>query len=80
MEAHIIKKTDTLDARRYIISSRTKKKHWPKNENRGEVGTSFSFKECDVPWILKKDYLYLARDVILSVETPSLYWSSTLRH
>jgi hypothetical protein len=40
--------------RRDIISSKTKKKHWPRKESRGEVGPSWSFKEGDVPWILKK--------------------------
>ena len=30
MEAHIIKKCNTLTIRRDLISSNTKKKHWPK--------------------------------------------------
>jgi hypothetical protein len=48
------KESDTLDVRRDLISSKTKKKHWPRQESRGEVGPSWSFKEGDVPWILKK--------------------------
>ena len=33
------KKSDTLAIRRDFISSNTKKKHWPKEENRGELVT-----------------------------------------
>jgi hypothetical protein len=47
-----------LVVRRDLISSKTKKKHWPRQETRGEVGPSWSFKEGDVPWILKKDDLF----------------------
>ena len=72
MAVHIIKKGDTLAVRRYLISSKTKRKHWPINESRRAVETSWSFKEGDVPWILKKDDLSLEKDVILSVNTPSL--------
>ena len=67
------KKSDTLVVGRDFISSNTKKKHWPKKENRGEVGHSWSFKEGDVPWILKKDDLSVATDVILGVSEPYLY-------
>ena len=49
------KESGTFVVRRYLISSKTKKKHWPIQETRGEVGPSFSFKEGDVPWILRKD-------------------------
>jgi hypothetical protein len=73
------KESDTLVVRRDLISSKTKKKHWPRQETRGEVGPSWSFKEGDVPWILKKDDLSLEKEVIMSVRVPSLYGSS-LRH
>ena len=65
--------------RKYLISSKNKKKHWPRQESRGEVGPSWSFKEGNVPWILKKEDLSLAKEVILSVKVPSLYGFS-LRH
>ena len=74
-----MKKSDTLAIMRYFISSNTKEKHWPKKENRGEVGHSLSFKEGDVPWILKKDDLLVAKAIILGVKAPSLY-GSTLQH
>ena len=61
--------------KKYIISSNTKKKHWPRQENRGEDGHSFSFKKGDVPWILKKEYFNLGKEVILSVKMPSCYGS-----
>ena len=70
MEAHIIRKSDALAIKRDLISSNTKKKHWPKNENRGEVGHSWSFKEGDDPWILKRDDLLVEKDVILGVKAP----------
>ena len=35
-----LKKSDTLDFRRDFISSNTRKKHWLKKENRGEVSHS----------------------------------------
>ena len=71
------KKSYTLAIRRDLISSNTKNKQWPKKENRGEVGHSWSFKEGDVPWILKKDDLSVAKDVIFGgVEAPSLYGSA----
>ena len=73
MEEHIIEKNDTLAVKRDLISSNTKKKHWPKKENRGEVGHSWSFKEGDIPWILNKDDLSVAKDVILGVKVPLLY-------
>jgi hypothetical protein len=72
-------KSDTLVVRRDLIASNTKKRHWPRKETRGEVGPSWSFKEGDVPWILKKDDLSMVKDVILGVKAPSLY-GSTLRH
>ena len=74
-----MKETDTLDMRRDILYSKIKKKHWPRQESRGEVGPSWSFKEGDVPWILKKYDLSLAKEVILDVRVPSLSRSS-LRH
>ena len=70
---------DTLVVRRDLISSNTKKRHWPRKYSRGEVGPSWSFKEGDVPWILKKDDLYMVKDVILGLKAPYLY-GSTLRH
>ena len=59
MEVH------TLTIMRDLISSNTKKKHWPRQENRGEDGHSFSFKKGNVPWILKKKILIWKR---------KLYW------
>lgn len=73
MEAYMIKKINTLAIRRDLISSKTKKKHWPKKRSRGEAITSWSFKEGGVPCILKKDDLSLVKDVILSANKPSLY-------
>jgi len=69
-------KTDTLAIRRDIISSNTKTRHWPRNKTIGEDGPSWSFKEGDVPWILKKDDLSIAKDIILGVKEPSLYGST----
>jgi hypothetical protein len=65
-----------LDVRRDLISSKNKKKHWPRQESRGEVGPSWSFKEGDVPWILNKEDISLAKEVILGVKVPYLYGSS----
>ena len=73
MEAHINKKNDTLAIRRDLISSNTKKKHWARKESRREASPSWSFKEGDVPWILKKDDLSVAKYVMLGVKEPSLY-------
>jgi hypothetical protein len=67
------KKSDTLGVRRDLISSNTKKKKWLRKKSRGEVGPSWSFKEGDVPWILKKYKFSLVKDVILGVKVPSLY-------
>ena len=75
------KKSDTLAVRKYIITSKTKKKHWPRRlESTGSeagVGPSNSwfFKEGDVPWILKKDDISLAKEVIMGVRVPSSYGS-----
>ena len=48
-----------------------------------EVGTgpsnSWFFKEGDVPWILKKDDISLAKEVIIDVRVQTSYGSS-LRH
>ena len=49
-----MKKSDTLAIGRDLISSNTKKRHWPIKESRGEAGPSWHFKEGDVPWIMKK--------------------------
>ena len=62
-----------MNVRRDPIALNTKKRHWPRKETRGEVGPSWYFKEGDVPWILKKDDLSVAKDVILGVKTPYLY-------
>ena len=61
---------------RDFIYSNTKKKHWPKKENRGEVGHSWSFKEGDVQSNLKKDGLSMAKDVIVGVKAPLLHGST----
>jgi hypothetical protein len=65
-----------LVVRRDLISSKSKKKHWPRKESRGEVGPSWSFNQGDVSWILKKVDLSLEKEVILGVKVPSLYGSS----
>jgi hypothetical protein len=49
-----LKKSGTEVIRRDPISLNTKNKHWTRKEIKGEVGLSCSFKEGDVPWILKK--------------------------
>jgi hypothetical protein len=69
-------KSDTLTVRRDLIASNNKKRHWPRKETRGEASLSFSFKEGDVPWILKKDNLSMAKGVILGVKASSLYGST----
>ena len=65
-----------LVVRRDILSSNTKKKHWPRQENIGEDGPSWSLKEGNVPWVLKKDDISLENEVILGVKAPSLYGST----
>lgn len=55
------KESDTLVVRRDIISSKIKKKHWPRQESRGEAGPPWSFIQGDVPWILKKDDISLEK-------------------
>jgi hypothetical protein len=65
-----------MAVRRDVVASNTKKRHWPINETRGEAGPSLSFKEGDVPWILRKDDLSMAKDVTLGVKTHFLYGSN----
>ena len=74
------KKKDMFSSKRDIISSNTKNKHWPRPENRGEDDHSFSFKKYDIPWILKKEDLNLAKEVILGVKEPYFYGSFLWRH
>ena len=47
------KQSDTLDVRKYLITSKTKKKHWPRQlESIGEASPSiWTFREGDAPWI-----------------------------
>ena len=73
------KESDTLVVRIDIISSKTKNKHWPRQESRGEVGPSWYFKKGYVPWILKKEDFSLEKEVILGLKVPSLYGSSLRR-
>ena len=79
------KQSDTLVVRKDIITSKNKKKHWPRRlESIGsEAGTgpsnSWYFKEGVVPWILKKYALSLAKEFIMGVRVPSSYGSS-LQH
>lgn len=73
------KESDTLVVRRDLVFSKTKKKHWPRQESRGEVSPSCSFKEGVVPWILNKVDLSLEKEVIKSVRVSCLYGSS-LQH
>ena len=63
-------KSSTLVVRRDLIASNTKNRDWPRKETRGDVDPSWSFKEGDVPWILKKDDLSMVKDVILGVKAP----------
>jgi hypothetical protein len=65
-----------MAVRRDVVASNTKKRHWPINETRREASPSLSFKEGDVPWILKKYDLSMAKDVQLGVKTPFLYGSN----
>jgi hypothetical protein len=71
-------KSDTMVFRSDLIALNTKKRHWQRNETRGEASPSWYFKEGDVPWILKKYDIYMVKDVILGVKASSLY-GSTLR-
>ena len=73
MEAHTIEKRNTSVVKRDLISLNTKNGHWLRKTSRGEVGSSWSFKEGDVPWIFKKDDLSVAKVVILDVKETSLY-------
>jgi hypothetical protein len=66
-------KSDTLVVMIDLIASNTKKRHWPIKETRGGVGPSFSFKEGDVPSILKKYDLVMAKDVIWVNSTTLLH-------
>ena len=59
-----------------LVEPKLKKKHWLRQEIRGEVCPSWSFKEGDVPWILKKDDLSLEMEVIMNLGVPYLYGSS----
>ena len=72
------KQSDTLAIRTDYITSKNKKKHWPRQlESTGESGPSnCSFKEGDVPWILKKYDLSLEKEFIMGVTVPSSYGSS----
>ena len=80
-----LKQSDTLAIRKDLITSKTKKKHWPRRlESIGSeagVGPSNSwfFKEGDVPWILKKYDISFVKEVIMGVRVPTSYESS-LRH
>lgn len=74
-----LKESDILGVRRDLISSKTKNKHWPRQESRGEASPSWSFKEGDVPWIWKKEDLSLENEVLMGVKVPSLYGSSLRR-
>ena len=82
MEAHIIENSDTLAVREDLITPKIKKKHWPirLESTRSEAGAgpskSWYFKEGDVPWILKKDDISLAKEVIMVVRVPTSYGSS----
>ena len=69
-----LKKSDTLVFRRYIISSNAKNKHWPRQDNRGEVGPSWSFKEGDVPHVLKKYNLSLEKGSYIWGEGTFFIW------
>ena len=66
--------------RKYIITSKTKKKHWPRQleSTRSEdVGPSnWYFKQGDVSWIFKKYDISLAKEFIMGVRVPSSYESS----
>ena len=74
------KQSDTLAIRKYLITSKTKKKHWPRRlESTISEATGPSnwyFKEGDVPWILKKYNISLAMEVIIGVRVPSSSESS----
>jgi hypothetical protein len=59
--------------KRYLIALNTKKRHWRRNETRGEVGLSLYFKEGDVPCIFKKYVLSMVNVVIFGVKESSFY-------
>ena len=80
-----LKQSETLAVRKYLITSKTKKKHWPRwleftiSEASASPPNSWFFKEGDVPWIFKKDDISLEKEVIMVVRVPTSYGSS-LRH
>ena len=80
-----MKQSETLVVRKYIITSKTKKKHWPRRlESTGleacaSLSNSWFFKEGDVPWIFKKDDISLAKQVIMGFRVPTSYESSLQR-
>ena len=67
------KQSVTLIVNRDLISSNNKKKHFPRQENRGEDDPYWLFKDSNVPCVLKKYDLSLENEVILGVKAPSLY-------
>ena len=46
-----LNKCDTLNVGRDLISSNTRKRHWPRKESIGDVSPSSDFKEGVVMWI-----------------------------
>ena len=75
------KESDTLVVRKDLITSKTKKKHWPRRleSTRSEAGdgpsNSWYLKEGDVPWIFKKYDISWAKEVIMGVRVPTSYGS-----
>ena len=73
------KQSDTLAVRKYLITSKTKKEHWPRRLESTKLeaciglSNSWFFKEGDVPWIEKKDDISLEKEVIMGVRVPTSY-------
>ena len=73
------KHIDKLTVTKNLITSKTKKKHWPRRleciglEAGAGPSNSWYFKEGDVPWIFKKYDLSLAKEVIMGVRVPFSY-------
>ena len=77
-----MKESGTLVVRKYLITSKTKKKYWARRlESTGSkevdgLSNYWYFKEGDVPWIFKKYDFSLAKEVIMGVRVPSSYGPS----
>ena len=78
---HIKKMTSCLPGEIFFFSN-TKKKHWPRQQYRGEDGHYFSFQKGDVTWILKREDLNLEKVSYIGCEGALFIWvySTPLLH